>query len=240
MPSVPTDALQPLPVDGTHDGEQKLVTFLGCTLAPAAALYTRQGLETLHSQMCLLYTLAQREVQQYGGTLLHMAGERVLAVFGAPLAQEDHARRAVFAAWGLHQRLAEPQRSPGDPTGEPLAACIGLHTGVVVVGGMGATQAPAVMVTGDLTRAVEALQAHTVPGTLLCSDATARLVQGDVHLERAQPVAVAGYALPLMAYKVLGVRLQDSAGARSMRYAGSRFVGRAPDVRTHLLKSLLM
>jgi DNA-binding winged helix-turn-helix (wHTH) protein/class 3 adenylate cyclase/tetratricopeptide (TPR) repeat protein len=230
--SVSPGVTQRLPADERRDGEHKLVTLLGCTLAPAMALDTGQELEALHHRMRLLYALAQRAVQQYGGTILHVAGERVLAVFGAPLAQEDHARRAVFAAWGLHQRLAEPQRSAGDPPGEPLAACIGLHTGLMVVGGMGETPEAAVMVTGDLTRAVEALQAHMVPGTLLCSDATARLVQGDVHLEMAQPLVVAGHARPLMAYKILGIRPQDNAAARHRRYAGSPFVGRARELAT--------
>src|SRR5262249_14263578 len=87
------EAVPGLPVTGVADGERKLVTLLGCALVHTVALRTRLGLDALHSRMRTLYALAQREIQQYGGTLHHVAGDRLLAVFGAPLAYEDHARR---------------------------------------------------------------------------------------------------------------------------------------------------
>ena len=96
------------------------------------------GLDALHRQMRTLYTLTQEEVHRYGGTIHHVAGTRLLALFGAPVAQEDHARRALLAAWGLHQRLAASRR--GDPAAEPLTACLGLHTGLMVLGGIGDAQ----------------------------------------------------------------------------------------------------
>ena len=98
-----------LPVTGVADGERKLVTLLGCALVHTVALRTRLELDALHSRMRTLYALAQREIQQYGGTLHHVMGDRLLAVFGAPLAHEDHARRAVLAACGLRQRLMAHQ-----------------------------------------------------------------------------------------------------------------------------------
>ena len=149
------------PVHGMPVGERKLVTLLGCTLAQAAALQAREGLDALHSQMRTLYTLVQQEVHRYGGIIHHMAGTCFLAIFGAPMAHEDHARRAVLAAWGLQQRLAVSRS--GDPAVEPLAACLGLHTGLMVMGGIGNAQGTTTVV-GDLTVAVEALQERAAPG----------------------------------------------------------------------------
>src|SRR6266571_1202926 len=137
--TAPTSTAQGVPV-----GERKLVTLLGCTLAQAAALRARVGLDALHSQMRTLYTLAQQEVHRYGGTIHYVAGTRLLAIFGAPVAQEDHARRAILAAWGLHQRLAA-YRS-GNSAAELLAACLGLHTGLMVLGGIGEAQGAAAVV----------------------------------------------------------------------------------------------
>jgi DNA-binding winged helix-turn-helix (wHTH) protein/class 3 adenylate cyclase len=112
---VPRSSLAPrttpaAPVQDVPGGERKLVTLLGCTLARATALQARVGLDALHRQMRTLYTLTQEEVHRYGGTLHHVSGTRLLAVFGAPVAQEDHARRVLLAAWGLHQRLAASRR----------------------------------------------------------------------------------------------------------------------------------
>ena len=135
----PRTALVPItapaaPVPDGPGGERKLVTLLGCSLAQAAALQARAGLDALHSQMRTLYTLAQQEVQRYGGSIHSMAGTRLLAIFGAPMTQEDHARRALLAAWGLHQRVAASRS--GVPAEEPLAVCLSLHTGLMILGGI--------------------------------------------------------------------------------------------------------
>ena len=74
-------------------------------------------------------------VQRYGGTLLQVSGEGFLALFGAPVAHEDHARRAVLAALELRQRLRVPEALRGQPAG--VALRLGLHTGPVVVGPLG-------------------------------------------------------------------------------------------------------
>jgi class 3 adenylate cyclase len=217
------------PVHGVPGGERKLVTLLGCSLAPASALQARVGLDTLHSQMRTLYTLAQEEVQRYGGTIHHVAGTRLLAVFGAPVVQEDHARRALLAAWGLHQRLAASRR--GDPAAESLTVCLGLHTGLMALGGIGDAQGAAAVV-GDLPLTVEALPEHAAPDMLLCTEATARLVRRDVSLEEVAPVPVPGQPRPMRTYQILGLHAQDVAGVQATRRARSPFVGRAPELAT--------
>ena len=224
---VPTTALAPT-VQGEPSGERKLVTLLGCTLAQAAALQARLGLDALHSQMRTLYTLVQQEVQRYGGTLHSMAGTRLLALFGAPVAHEDHARRALLAAWGLHQRVAASRS--GDPAEEPLAVCLSLHTGLMIVGGIGEAQGSAVV--GDLPLTVEALLEGAAPGRLLCTEATARLVRRAVHLEEVAPVPVPGQPRPVRTYQILGLRAPDVSGAQGELRARSPFVGRAPELAT--------
>jgi class 3 adenylate cyclase len=87
-------------------GEWKLVTVLCCALAdppPGTAL----ELETHYRQLSALYALAWEAVQRYGGTLQPLAGEQILAIFGAPLAQEEHAQRTVLAALALQRQVRE-------------------------------------------------------------------------------------------------------------------------------------
>ena len=134
----------------TADGERKLVTLLGCTLAHTPALRDRLGLDGLHSRMRTLYALAQREVQQYGGTLYHVTGDRLLAIFGAPVAQEEHARRAALAACGLRQRLTAYQGVGGDVPDETLRVSMGVHTGLLIIGGMEENPGASLAVVGDL------------------------------------------------------------------------------------------
>jgi DNA-binding winged helix-turn-helix (wHTH) protein/class 3 adenylate cyclase/tetratricopeptide (TPR) repeat protein len=213
---------------GAPQGERKLVTLLGCTPAHAAALGARVGLDALHSQMRTLYTLAQQEVHRYGGTIHSIAGTRLLAIFGAPLAQEDHAWRALLAALGLQQQLAA--RS-GDPAEEQLTACVGLHSGAVVMGGIGEAQGAAIV--GDLTLTVEALQERGAPGMLLCSEATARLVRRhDVRIEEIAPVPVPRRPRAVRAYRVMGLRSQDVSAAQLALPALGPFVGRTHELAT--------
>jgi DNA-binding winged helix-turn-helix (wHTH) protein len=113
---------------GAPGGERKLVTLLSCTLAHDPTLGDHLGLDALHSQMRALYAIARSEVQQYRGTLQPITGERFMALFGVPVAQEDHARRAVLAALGLLQQVAAQRAT--------LAVRIGLHTALVAVWGL--------------------------------------------------------------------------------------------------------
>src|SRR5262249_6376710 len=118
-------------------------------------------------------------------------------------------------------------REEGEKAGrEPLLVCMGLHTGLLIIGGLGEAQGQGPAVVGDLTLTVEALQAHAEPGTLLCSDATARLIRAAVRLEAHRPVPVPGQSAPLLAYHVLGVYPRDDPVIRRIGRAESPFVGR--------------
>ena len=92
-------------------------------LAEAPTLAARLGPEAMYHLLHDVLALAQETVQRYGGTLLQVSGEGFLALFGAPVAQEDHARRAVLAALDLRQRL-QPHltRSPAAWRGGPPGA----------------------------------------------------------------------------------------------------------------------
>ena len=88
----------------------------------------------MHGVVQAIYALAHAEVEHYAGTLQEVMGESFLVFFGAPLAQEDHALRAVLMALGLQRRLHESGAVPTLPTGESVALRMALHTGLVVVG----------------------------------------------------------------------------------------------------------
>ena len=105
-PSPPPTALPP-PSQPLPAGERRQVTVLCGTLAHATALADRLGLEAFQHLVQTFHTLAQECVQRYEGTVQPLGEEGVLALFGVPVAQEEHAWRAVRAALELQQRLRE-------------------------------------------------------------------------------------------------------------------------------------
>jgi DNA-binding winged helix-turn-helix (wHTH) protein len=117
--------------------EYKLVTILCGALAEAPALAARLGPEQWYRLLQTVVGLIQDVLRHYAGTLTVATSDGFTAVFGAPVAQEDHARRAVLAALELRQRLQDAPALPTQDTGALLHLRLGLHTGLVVVGGLG-------------------------------------------------------------------------------------------------------
>jgi class 3 adenylate cyclase len=166
----------------TQAGERKLVTILCCAPVTTSAGDAQRDADTHYGQLSRLYALAQPAVQHYEGRLQPVLGEHVLAVFGVPVAQEDHAQRAVLAALELQRRVREAHPERGTQSAERLSLRVGLYTGQVAVGPIAEDLAGATGVIGAAVSGVLALQARVAPGTILCSAATAHLVQGIVRV----------------------------------------------------------
>ncbi|HEY7496384.1 MAG TPA: AAA family ATPase, partial [Candidatus Tectomicrobia bacterium] len=213
-----------------YTGEKKIVTILCCGIQIHPPPPVGADLDHLFRQMRALYRLIRQAVEQYGGTIQPITGNRFLAVFGAPMAQEDHAQRAVSAALGLRHQLSTP--APPMPPAESLAVRLGLHTGEVTVGGFAEDQALAAVVGGETALLATALQDAAEPGTMLCSAATVRLVQGMVDVEPVEPMVLAGQSLPGPVYQVLQPQTPQTAGALRRIRPLRRFVGRRQELAT--------
>ena len=140
--------------------ERKPVTVLCCTVVAATTHGVRVDLDVLHSLLLALHALAQDVVRQYGGRLHPVMGARLMAMFGVPVAHEDDARRAVRVALELRRRLSARQERLGIAAGMPVALRMGLHTGLVVVGGLrnGDDAETAAAVVGDVVSLATALE----------------------------------------------------------------------------------
>ena len=220
------------------EGERKQVTVLFCDLANSTPLAELLGPEAMHGLLDGFFELALSEVHRYEGTINQFLGDGFMALFGAPLAREDHARRAVLAALGIQRALRE-RAIDTLGRGEELDVRMGLNTGLVVVGKIGDNLRMDYTAVGDTTHVASRLEQLAEPGSIVISEATYRLVRGYIRVEDLGRLSVKGKTDPIHSYKVLG------PGSRRSRLEGpddeshtlTRFVGRERELS--LLQDLL-
>ena len=210
------------------DGEHKQVTVLCGALAEAYALAVRLGPEAMYHLMREVLALVQDTVQHYEGILFQVSGEGFLALFGAPVAQEDDARRAVLAALELSQRLRASGAVQGQAHG--VAVRLGLHTGPVVVGHLAHDPQRPYTASGDTLRLATRLQQQAAPGTLLLSATTYALVQAEVQGEARPALPLDAASVPVSVYAVRGLRHRRGGVVGRGSGVLSPFVGRDQDM----------
>jgi class 3 adenylate cyclase/tetratricopeptide (TPR) repeat protein len=209
------------------EGERKQVTVLFCDIANSTGHAERLGEERMHALLNRFFELALEQVHRYEGTINQFLGDGFMALFGAPVAHEDHARRAVLAALDLQQALAQ--------AGEDLGALelrMGLNTGPVVVGKIGDNLRMDYTAVGDTTNLAARLQQNARPGAILVSETTERLVHGYIRAQPLPPLRVKGKSEPIAGFEVLGRGSRRSYLDASDERALSRFVGRHRELST--------
>jgi class 3 adenylate cyclase/tetratricopeptide (TPR) repeat protein len=221
-----------LTVKSALEGERKHVTILFCDIVNSIELAERVGPEAMHAVLNEFFELALGEVHRYEGTINQFLGDGFMALFGAPLAHEDHARRAVLAATGIQRRFREWQIELDGRQRIRLAVRMGLNTGPVVVGKIGDDLRMDYTAVGDATNLAARIEQVAQPDTILITEATRRLVEGEVQIEALEPVHVKGKAKPVPVYRLLGLRPPRSALEVRAEHALSPFVGRARELST--------
>jgi class 3 adenylate cyclase len=212
------------------EGERKQVTVLFCDLANSTAIAEKIGSEAMHGLLNRFFEVALEEVHRYEGTINQFLGDGFMALFGAPISHEDHARRAVLAAIELQHRLKES--NPGKPYGVECQFRIGLNSGLVVVASIGDNLRTDYTAVGDTTNLAARLQVQSEPGEILVSETTARLVEGYIRLEALEPIEVKGKTEPVSIYKVLGTLPRRSPIVSRSERTLSQFVGRERELAT--------
>jgi len=211
-------------------GERKPVTVLFCDVVGSTGLAERLGPDAMHDLLNRFFEIALAEVHRYEGTVNQFLGDGFMALFGAPLAHEDHARRAALAALGVARAMDAPivLDSGAQVT---LSVRMGLNTGLVVVGAIGDNLRMDYTAVGDCTHLAARLQQSAPPGAILVSQATARLIDSHVALEPLGALDVRGLSSAVMAYRLTGAT--STAGSeRGRRRPRSRFVGREREAAT--------
>jgi class 3 adenylate cyclase len=163
--------------------ERKLATVLFADLVDSTRL-GEQDPERTRALLDRFYDAMAGEIEDAGGTVEKFVGDAVMAAFGAPAAQEDHAERALHAAQSMHRRLDEL-------FGDRLRLRIGVNTGNVVVG---RARAGSSFVTGDAVNVAKRLEQAASPGEILTGERTVAAVRGAFEFDEPRTVEAKGKA----------------------------------------------
>jgi class 3 adenylate cyclase len=217
------------------EGERKLVTVMFCDIANSTQLAVRVGADAMHSLLASFFELALGEVHRVEGTVNQFLGDGFMALFGAPIAHEDHSRRALTAALSIRQRLHD---APSEVL-RTLRVRIGVHTGHVVVGKIGDNLRLDYTATGDTTNLAARLQQHAEPGAIRVSETTQRVTLSWFQFRSLGRPALKGIAEPPEVFDLLEVKIAEEASP-APAYVGSALVGRdrQTDVLLESLASL--
>jgi class 3 adenylate cyclase len=175
-----------------------------------------------------LFGILTQQVHKYEGTVQEFRGDGIMALFGAPIALENTAQRAVSTSLAIHQevnrfnnRILEGSRSPA------IRMRIGIHTGPVILGSIGSDLRLEFQVIGDTVNLAARMEALAEPGTTYVTKETYRLTESLFHFEPVGKKIVKGKEEPISVYKVLSAKedvYRPRLGYERLIY--SRMVGR--------------
>ncbi|HKB19369.1 MAG TPA: AAA family ATPase, partial [Gaiellaceae bacterium] len=206
--------------------ERKAVTALDADVAGSTALGERLDAEEVRLVVGEAIARMVAAVEALGGTVKDLAGDGILALFGAPVAHEDDAERAVRA--GL--RIAEEMAAYGSEVAagwgvDGFAVRVGVNTGSVVLGPVGGGSRVEYGATGDTINAAARLQKAAAPGTMLVGEPTYNLVEPLFDWSEPQELDLKGKENAVVAYRATGVRAVPGR-ARGVLGVETPFVGR--------------
>ncbi|HEU4369004.1 MAG TPA: adenylate/guanylate cyclase domain-containing protein [Methylomirabilota bacterium] len=215
------------------EGERRQVTVLFADIAGFTSLAEGRDPEEIHQLVDRCFEAITAEVHRFEGTINQYTGDGVMALFGAPIAHEDSARRAVHAALGIQRALRDLDRELRPRLGGPLEMRIGINSGPVVVGRIGDDLRMDYTAVGDTTNLAARLQQAARPGSVLVGEPAYRLVGGFFEMLDLGELPVKGHA-EIRAWEVLRARGRrarlDVAAERGL----TPLVGRGRELSTLL------
>jgi class 3 adenylate cyclase/predicted ATPase len=187
-----------------QDAERRQVTVMFCDLVGSTRLSEQLDPEDLREVMRAYQGVCAEVIKRFEGYIAKYLGDGILVYFGYPKAHEDDARRAVHAGLEVVQSVRDLPLQKKQLE-QPLQVRIGIHTGLVIAGEMGAGEVREQMaIVGDTPNIAARLQGLAETDTVVISKATYRLIEGYFECESTGQHTLKGISQPMEAYKVLG------------------------------------
>ncbi len=197
-------------ISAADTAKYKQVTVLFADVVRSMDIAAALDIERLREVMTELVQRSAAVVQRYGGTVEY-TGDGVMALFGAPLALEDHAYRGCLAALAIQEDAAGLAAEVARRDGVALQLRVGLNSGRVIAGEIALGYAA----TGETVGLAQRMESAAPPGGVLLSAATARLVEHVVVLDEPEWVPIKGADQPVLARRLLAVRRPDGVVPRA-------------------------
>ena len=219
------------------EGERKQVTVLFADMKGSMELLADRDPEEARKLLDPVLEHMMEAVHRYEGTVNQVMGDGIMALFGAPLAHEDHAVRACYAALRMQESVKRYAEGVRRTEGVPIQIRVGLNSGEVVVRSIGSDLKMDYTAVGQTVHLASRMEQMAMPGSIMMTADALRLAEGYVQVKPLGPVPVKGMSEPVEVYEVTGAgvartRLQ-AAASRGL----SRFVGR--DSETEQLRKAL-
>ena len=212
------------------EGERKQVTVLFADIKDSTELI--RGLDPEAAQQLLDPAIHRMmdAVHRFEGTVNQVLGDGIMALFGAPIAHEDHALRACYAALAMQAAMRAYTEDVRRTRGLELRMRVGLNSGEVVVRAIGNDLHMDYSAVGQTTHLAARMEQLATPGSIRLTAATLRLVEGLVQVNALGPVPVKGLEEPVEVFELMGAsrlrRRLQAAAARGL----TPFVGRQPEL----------
>ena len=208
------------------EGERKQVTVLFADLKGSMELLADRDPEEARKLLDPVLERMMDAVHRYEGTVNQVMGDGIMALFGAPIAHEDHAVRACYAALDLQVVLRRYAEEIRRTQGVKLEIRAGLNSGEVVVRAVGSDLRMDYSAVGQTTHVAARMEQFADPGSTLLTAATLRLAEGFVEVKPLGPVPVKGVDTPIEVYELVGTAPLRSRFQAAASRGLTRFVGR--------------
>ena len=208
------------------EGERKQVTVLFADMKGSMELLADRDPEEVRKLLDPVLEQMMAAVHDYDGTVNQVMGDGIMALFGAPLALEDHAVRACYAALRMQEAVRRYADALRSTHGIEIQIRVGLNSGEVVVRSIGSDLRMDYSAVGQTTHLAARMEQLATPGSIRLTGETLRLAEGLIQVTALGPVPVRGLADPVEVFELVGAstlwRRFQAAATREL----TRFVGR--------------
>lgn len=242
--SLPTDFSQPesytpkflaekiLTNRSTIEGERKVVTVLFADVANYTAIAEKLDPEEVHQMLDGCFKILMDRIHRYEGTINQFTGDGIMALFGAPIAHENHAQRACYSALSIQKAIEDYGKRMRADHGLEFKMRIGVNSGLVIVGSIGDDLRMDYTAVGDTTNLAKRMESIAKQGNVLVAENTYRLIKSYFEFEVLGPVTVKGKKSKQNVYLLIDSTNVQTRFEAAVSSGLVRFVGRKNSMGT--------